>query len=74
MRFHLRDRTVTWGDVKRGLCIVQYWCLLLAKCRFTQCAEREEHRQTHNALVWPRTGDFRRVACCKLLQLSMSNA
>lgn len=68
------ERTVRWGDVKRGLCIVQHWCLLLAKRRFTQCAERKEQRQSRNALVWPRAGGFRRVVYCKLIQLSMSTA
>jgi hypothetical protein len=52
---------------------VQHWYLFLAKRRFTQCAEREEHRQSRNALVWPRTEGFRRVVCCKLIQLSMIN-
>ena len=53
---------------------VQHWCLLLAKRRSTQCAEREEHRQSRNALVWPQTGGFRRVVYCKLIQLSMRTA
>jgi len=69
-----RERTVRWGDVKRGLCIVQHWCLLLAKRHFTKRAERQERRQSRNALVWPRTGGIGRGIYCKLIELSMSTA